>query len=85
MFFFIMISDYHVVNVNLYLVVYHVMEKKLPWHAISCTDILQTKRHNLVAESSPLCDEGYFLHILKCHFNLIILGETICDTVGELT
>ena len=44
---------------------------------ISCVDVFQPKRHNLVAEGAPLCDEDGFLHIFRFHLDLIITRETI--------
>src|ERR1051325_1645028 len=44
---------------------------------ISGACILQSERHNFVAESTPLCNKSSLLHVFGSHFNLIITGETI--------
>ena len=77
MFLFSMESSYHIVDVDLYLVMNHVMEQSYHNTLICCTDVLQTKRHNLVTESASLCDEGSLFHVFRYHLDLIITPETV--------
>src|ERR1043165_910365 len=44
---------------------------------ISGACVLQSERHDFVAESTPLCNESSLLHVFKSHFDLIVAGETI--------
>ena len=77
MFFFILRPRYHIINVYLYLVMNRVMEQSYHGSLIGCPNILQSKRHHFVTESSPLCDEGCFLHVFGCHLDLIVTIETV--------
>ena len=77
MFLFGLRPGYHIININLYLVVNHVMEQGDHGSLISCPNILQPKRHHLVTESTPLCDEGCLLHVFGCHLDLVVARETI--------
>src|ERR1044072_7858208 len=77
MLFFGLWSSYHVVDVDLYLVMDHVMKQCHHSTLISGACVLQSKRHNLVAESAPLCNKSSLLHVFGSHFDLIITGETI--------
>src|ERR1043165_649700 len=77
MFFFCLRSSYHVVNVDLYLVMNHVMKQCHHGTLISGACVLQSERHNLVVESTPLCNKSSLLHVFRSHFDLIVTGETI--------
>ena len=68
---------YHVININLYLMVDHIMEQSYHGSLISCPSILQPKRHHLVTEGAPLCNEGRLLHVFKSHLDLVVAKETI--------
>ena len=77
MFLFNLRSGYHVIHVDLYLVMDHIVKQSYHGTLIGCPDILQPKWHNFVTERAPLCDEGCFLHVLRCHFDMAVSGETI--------
>src|ERR1051325_2905279 len=77
MLFFCVGSSYHVVDVDLYLVMNHVMEQCHHGTLISGACVLQSERHNLIIESAPLCNESSLLHVFGGHFDLIVTGETI--------
>src|ERR1044072_4285573 len=70
-------SSYHVVDIDLYLVMNHVMKQCYHSTLISGSCVLQSEWHNLVTESTPLCNKGSLLHVFGSHFNLIVTGETI--------
>src|ERR1051325_5719140 len=55
----------------------HVMEQCYHSALISGACVLQSERHNLVAESAPLGNKGSLLHVFRSHFDLIVTGETI--------
>src|ERR1051325_2647352 len=55
----------------------HVMEQCYHSALISGACVLQSERHNLVAESTPLCNKSSLLHVFRSHFDLIVTGETI--------
>src|ERR1051325_8154070 len=55
----------------------HVMEQCHHSTLISGACVLQPKRHNLVAESTPLCNKSSLLHVFGSHLDLIVTGETI--------
>src|ERR1051325_6429751 len=44
---------------------------------ISGASVLQSERHDLVAECAPLCNESSLLHVFRSHLDLIVTGETI--------
>ena len=67
---------YHVVNINLYLVMDHVMEQIYHSTLICHSGVLQTERHNLVTESASLCDKSSLLCVFRFHLDLIIPRET---------
>ena len=67
----------HVINVDLNLMVNHVMEQSDHGALIRCPNILQFERHDFIAKGTPPCDERCLFHILGSHFNLIVTGETI--------
>src|ERR1051325_11298762 len=69
--------SYHVVDIDLYLVMNHVMEQCHHSALISGACVLQSERHDLVAESTPLCNKSSLLHVVGSHFDLIVTGETI--------
>ena len=69
--------DYHIINIDLYLVVNHIVEQGYHNTLIGCPNVLQPKWHNLVTKSSPLCNEGCLLHVLRCHFDLVVTRESI--------
>src|ERR1044072_1545120 len=77
MFFFCLRSSYHVVDVDLYLVMNHVVKQCHHSTLVSGACVLQSERHNLVTESTPLCNESSLLHVFRSHFDLIVTGETI--------
>ena len=77
MFFFKLRHGYHVVDVNLYLMMDHAMEQSYHGLLISFPSVLQPKRHHFVAESPSLCDEGCLLHVFGCHLDLIVTREII--------
>src|ERR1044072_2538924 len=77
MFFFSLWSSYHAVDVDLYLVMNHVMKQCYHSTLISGVCVLQSERHNLITESAPLCNESSLLHVFGSHFDLIVTGETI--------
>ena len=56
---------YYVININLDLMVDHIMEQSDHGALISCPDILQPKRHHLITEGAPLCDEVCLLHVFR--------------------
>ena len=60
MLFFSLLPGYHVVNVDLYLVMNHVTEQGYHSTMICCVSVFQPKRHNLVTESPPMGDKGSF-------------------------
>ena len=55
----------------------HVVEQSDHGALIRCPNILQSKRHDLVAKGTPLSNKGCLLHIFGSHLNLILTGETI--------
>src|ERR1051325_4691890 len=55
----------------------HVMEQCHHSALISGACVLQSERHNFVAESTPLCNKSSLLHVFRSHFDLIVTGETI--------
>src|ERR1051325_10953258 len=55
----------------------HVMKKCHHGTLISGASVLQSERHDLVAESAPLCNKISLLHVFGSHFDLIVAGETI--------
>src|ERR1051325_10769163 len=55
----------------------HVMKKCHHSALISGTCVLQSERHDLVAESTPLCNESSLLHVFGSRLDLIVTGETI--------
>src|ERR1051325_3547865 len=77
MLFFCVGSSYHVVDVDIYLVMNHVMEQCHHGTLISGACVLQSELHNLIAESAPLCNKSSLLHVFRSHFDLIVTGETI--------
>src|ERR1051325_5193912 len=77
MLFFILWSSYHVVDVDLYLVMNHVMKQSHHGTLICGANVLQPERHDLVAECAPLCNENSLFHVFKSHFDLIVTKETI--------
>ena len=44
---------------------------------IGCSDILQAKRHYIVAVQSVRCNEGLFLYIRRVHGNLVVPRERV--------
>ena len=77
MFFLSLRHGYHVTDLNLYLMVNHVMEQSYHSLLISCPSILQPKRHHLVAESASLCNKGCPHHVFRCHLDQIIAREIV--------
>ena len=75
--FFSLTPDYHIVNIDLYLVMDHIMEQCYHSMLIGCPSIVQPKWHKLVAESAPLCNGSSLLHVFRCHFDLIITREFV--------
>ena len=63
---------YHVININLDLVVNHIVEQRDHGTLISFPRILQPKRLYLVTESAPLCNEGCLLHVFRGHLDLVV-------------
>src|ERR1043165_3242866 len=55
----------------------HVMKQCYHSTLISGACILQSEWHDLVAESTPLCNKSSLLHVFGSHFDLIATGETI--------
>src|ERR1051325_3759201 len=55
----------------------HVMKQCDHSTLISGARVLQSERHNLVAESAPLCSKSSLLHVFRSYFDLILTGETI--------
>src|ERR1044072_3387867 len=55
----------------------HVVKQCHHGTLISGARVLQSERHNLVAESTPLCNESSLLHVFRSHFDLIVIEETI--------
>ena len=62
----------HVIHVNLYLVMNHVMEEGDHGSLISGSCVLQTKRHDIVHEGSPMCDESSLGFVFFDHLDLIV-------------
>src|ERR1043165_2331141 len=54
----------------------HVMKPSYHGTLICGASVLQSERHDLVAECAPLCNESSLLHVFRSHFDLIVTGET---------
>ncbi|PKI56998.1 hypothetical protein CRG98_022604 [Punica granatum] len=72
----------HVVDVDLYLFMHHVMKECDHRPLIDCPGIFETERHDLVAKRAPYRDERCFDFILLGHLNLIVSREAVFE--GEL-
>src|ERR1044072_3574608 len=55
----------------------HVMKQCHHSTLISGARVLQSERHNFVAESAPLCNKSSLLHVFGSHFDVIVTRETI--------
>ena len=55
----------------------HIVEQSYHGALIGCPNILQPKWHHFVIKSSPLCDEGCFLHVFGCHLDRIVSIESV--------
>ena len=54
----------------------HVMEQSYHGSLIGFPSVLQSKGHNFVTESAPLCGESRLFHVFGCHLDLIVTRET---------
>src|ERR1043165_1134985 len=55
----------------------HVMKQCHHGTLVSGACVLQSERHNLVTESTLLCNKSSLLHVFGSHFDLIVTRETI--------
>src|ERR1044072_9649738 len=55
----------------------HVMKQSYHGTLICGASVLQSERHDLVAECAPLCNKSSLFHVFRSHFDLIVTGETI--------
>lgn len=69
------LSD-HAININLNLLVYHVMKECNHCTLIRHLDFFQIERHDPVMKNLPRSYECH-LHIVILHLNLVIPGESI--------
>ena len=70
-------TKYHVININLDLMLNHIVEQSDHGSLIDYPNILQPKRHHLVTEGTTLYDEGCLLHVFRSHLDLVVARETI--------
>ena len=69
--------DYHIIHINFYLFMYHIMQQCCRNTLEGGTSILKAEWHDSVAICSLRGDEQSLLHILWCHLDLIVSTETI--------
>lgn len=67
----------HVIDVHLYLFIYHVMKKGDHCLLICCPSIFQYKWNQIVAEDAPWGNECSLFHVFWRHFDLVVAGEAI--------
>ena len=62
----------HVIYINLYLMMNHVVEEGDHGSLISGSCVLQTEGHDIIHEGSPMCDESSLGFVFFGHFDLIV-------------
>ncbi|PKI59727.1 hypothetical protein CRG98_019903 [Punica granatum] len=72
----------HVVDVDLYFFMHHVMKECDHCPLIGCPGVFETERHDLIVECAPHCNERCFDLILLSHLNLIVSRKVVHE--GEL-
>ena len=62
----------HVIHINLYLMVNHVVEESDHGVLISGSYVFQTERHDVIHEGSLMSDESSLGFVFFGHFDLIV-------------
>ena len=68
---------YHVIHIYFNLLMHHVMKQRYHCSLIRYPDVLQPKRHDLVAKGSSHSQEYGLFHIFRSHPDLIIARESV--------
>ena len=69
--------DKHIVNIDFHGLAHQWLKYLCYQPLIGRSDILQAKRHYIVAVYLVWCNEGCFLHIRWVHRNLVVVGESV--------
>ncbi|PKI75856.1 hypothetical protein CRG98_003771 [Punica granatum] len=69
----------HIVDVDLHLLMHHVMKECDHCSLIGCPGVFETEMHDLVIECAPHCDKRCFDLILLDHLNLIVSRKAVSE------